>query len=413
MAYESLLRSFYKDASPNRYENAEALHDVRLNAESTFRSGIVLGEDELFLAVPTELSLLSDKVLRHERKIANGMRRLPMVAQRALVRGLVVDEVVSTNDLEGIYCTRRQIDELLQRDAATDHSNENKRFSGLASLYMDLYGDAPRLPRKPEDIRQIYDRVMDGEPLDMQHVPDGRLFRKDGVDILAPSGKIAHRGVEPESKVEELLSEMLRLTRSEEVPEMYGAIMGHFVFEYIHPFYDGNGRTGRYLLALALSHPLSILTSLSLSRVLAEHRGAYYTAFREAEHPMNHGELTSFVITVMKCVGEAQDELDYGLEGKRDACENLMGHLDGSVSGATLEGKDADIIKTLALLHLFAPFPATPLADIADEIGLGTQQTRARLRRLEAAGLVERCSKRPLRFCLTDRVADELGVAEP
>ena len=89
-----------------------------------------------------------------------------------------------------------------------------------------------------------------------------------------------------------------------------------------------------------------------------------------------------------------------------------MGHLDGSVSGTTLEGKDADIIKTLALLHLFAPFPATPLADIADEIGLGTQQTRARLRRLETVGLVERCSKRPLRFCLTNRVVNELGVAE-
>ena len=109
----------------------------------------------------------------------------------------------------------------------------------------------------------------------------------------------------------------------------------------------------------------------------------------------------------MKCIGDAQDELDYGLERKRDACDDLMGHLDAFAFGETVEGKDADIIKTLALIHLFAPFPATPLAEIADEIGLGTQQTRAHVRRLEDAGLVERCGKRPLRFCLGDRAADD------
>lgn len=78
----------------------------------------------------------------------------------------------------------------------------------------------------------------------------------------------------------------------------------------VHPFYDGNGRTGRYLLALYLSSPLSILTTLSLSRVIAANRDAYYRSFKEAEHPLNHGELTHFVMNMLENVRIAQNDLD-------------------------------------------------------------------------------------------------------
>ncbi len=214
----------------------------------------------------------------------------------------MVDGVVSTNTLEGVYSTRRQIDELLQKEDSGDPL-ERKRFRELARLYLDFYGNAPNRPSTPGDIRAIYDRVMDGEPLDDTHKPDGELFRRDGVEIFSPKGKRVHVGVEPEGKIAEMIAKMLNIVNSEDMPQTYSAIIGHFVFEYVHPFYDGNGRTGRYLLALNLGSPLSILTSLSLSRVLAENRsGYYYRAFRDAEHAMNHGELTPFVISMLENV---------------------------------------------------------------------------------------------------------------
>jgi len=103
---------------------------------------------------------------------------------------------------------------------------------------------------------------------------------------------------------------MLEIVNSDEVPQVYSSIIGHFLFEYIHPFYDGNGRTGRYLLALWLSEPLSLLTSLSLSRIIFENKDVYYRAFKRAEHPLMHGELTFFVISMLELVRQAQDELD-------------------------------------------------------------------------------------------------------
>ena len=66
-----------------------------------------------------------------------------------------------------------------------------------------------------------------------------------------------------------MLTQWLALSRSEDIPETCSALLCHFLFEHIHPFYDGNGRTGRYLLALHLSEPLSQPTVLSLSRTIA------------------------------------------------------------------------------------------------------------------------------------------------
>ena len=107
---------------------------------------------------------------------------------------------------------------------------------------------------------------------------------------------------------------MIHLATSDEIPRLQAAIMSHFLFEYIHPFYDGNGRTGRYLLALYLNHDLTMPTVLSLSRTIAENKNAYYKAFVEAEAKLNCGELTLFVNTLLGFIREAQDELIGELE---------------------------------------------------------------------------------------------------
>ena len=84
------------------------------------------------------------------------------------------------------------------------------------------------------------------------------MYKRQGaVDIWA-SSKVKHTGVSPESKIEQMISQMINLVEGGAVPAVYSAFLAHFLFEYIHPFYDGNGRTGRYLLALYLSEPLSI-----------------------------------------------------------------------------------------------------------------------------------------------------------
>lgn len=410
MAYDPLRKLFYMDGSSQRYERSERLAKARIEAESTFRTGIRKGSDEFFLAVPRELSVLNEQVLRHERKISACLRELPLVARRATVCGLVIDEVVSTNDMEGVYSTRRQINELLHGQQAGSDVPDRRRFRELAKLYLDLFDAQPSMPQTPGDVRGIYERVMQGEPLEDADRPDGRVFRRGEVEVVGSGGKAVHAGLYPESAITEAIERMLALANSDELPQTYGAIVAHFLFEYAHPFYDGNGRTGRYLLALHLSRPLSTLTTLSLSRVLAQNRAAYYRSFREAEHTLNHGELTHFVVNILENVRLAQGELDETLTRKRDGLDVVMAALEGFQGRHGLSRKEVDIVLLLAQLSLFAAFPEATQEEVAQHVGLSVQQSRTYTKRLQEAGIIRAVSRRPLRFVLADGAATELSL---
>lgn len=410
MPYESLKELFYKDSTSNRFANVDLRLKARFEAESTFRTSIATPSGEFFLAVPRELSLLNEKVLRYERKIATGMRLLPPVAQWAMIRDLVITEVVSTNELEGVYSTRRQINEILQSDGPFESSSERKRFRELAKLYLGLNEQERSRPTQLKDIRSIYDKVMDGEPLKENERPDGKYFRRDGVEVIGAGGKVIHEGLFPESAIIDAMERMLAIANSEEMPETLSSIVSHFLFEYIHPFYDGNGRTGRYLLALYLSSPLSTMTCLSLSRVIAENRDRYYRSFRETEHPLNHGELTFFVLFMLELVGLAQGELDEEMTQKRKLLDTVEDNLGAFKSAHGLGDKEIEAVYMLAQLKLFATFPEAPQEEIAHYVKLSRQQTRVYTKRLEEKGMIEAVSKRPLRFELSDSAAHELGI---
>lgn len=411
MKYKSLARIFYADASNERYERNRSLAAARLEAESTFRTGVDTEHGELFLAVPRELSILNETILRRERLIAVTLSGLPRIAAGALVRSLVVDEVVCSNDLEGVYSTRRQINELLEATSSDSSLLEHRRFRELARLYLELSDDTRTLPQSPEDIRSLYDRVMAGENLE-GNAPDGALFRKDAVSVIGSGNKVVHTGLTPESRIVSAMAKMIALVSSPEIPETYSAVISHFLFEYAHPFYDGNGRTGRYLLALYLSGPLSTLTALSISRSIAENRGPYYRAFRDVEHPLNHGELTTFVIKMLEYVDVAQQRILSDLETKRARLEAVNETLQRLQNTYGLADKHCDVLFMLAQFALFGAFPDVPLGAIEAFLGLGRAMTRKYARALEEQGLIRAVSARPLRFALTGEARQQLEIPE-
>jgi Fic family protein len=399
MAYKSLKKLFYMDSSRDRFANNRRLAAERLNAESTFRTGMMTKEGELFLAVPHELSVLSEQTLRKERVLQGLQVSIPRIARGALVRSLVVDEVVCTNSLEGIHSTRRQISELLE-SAPSTNSESDKRFRELATLYLGLSRGQADCPKSLQDIRVIYDQVMAGEDLG-QNAPDGKLFRRHAVEVIGEGGKTLHERAQTEGEINGELGSMLALVSSPNVPELYSALISHYIFEYIHPFYDGNGRTGRYLLALYLSRPLSTITALSLSREIAENRAPYYKAFQEAEHPMNHGELTPFVLQMLQYVSAAQDRVIDNLVDKSLLLEKSETALAAAEKTLGLSKGEHNLLYLLVQHDLFAAFPDVRLDDAEGYMSMGRQSVRKYLGLLVERGLASQVGGRPLRFELS------------
>ena len=407
--YISLQSLYYKEDPLVRDAFLEKESQKRKSESSTFDIGINTKSGRLFLAVPRQLSLLNETLLRVERKVSQLWHELPGIAQWAYLRGLIMNEIMSTNEIEGVYSTRRQIEKALV-SAESKSTKEYRRFKEFANLYLELTNNNHIYPKTPTDIRMIYDAVVAGELSENQQ-PDGILFRKDPVDIVAPTQKIIHRGVLPESEITRMLEQMIALVDSGVIPPTFAAISAHFVFEYIHPFYDGNGRTGRYLLALYLSEPLSLATVLSLSSVIAENKGSYYKAFAAAEKKLNKGELTFFVIQMMEFIRMAQDSVIEELEYKKYLLQKAQVALDNfDARPYSLSQKEKKVAFQALQHYLFDTFSEISLSDISHYTEVGSQTARKYTISLEEKGLLRTVSQKPLKFELTEKALNVFTI---
>jgi Fic family protein len=79
----------------------------------------------------------------------------------------------------------------------------------------------------------------------------------------------------------------------------------HFQFESIHPFYDGNGRTGRIINILYLVlNGLLDLPILYLSRYIIKHKSDYYRLLQEVRESENWEEWILFMIDSVEQVAK-------------------------------------------------------------------------------------------------------------
>lgn len=398
MEYKELSKIFYMDSSHERDANLEKLADERKNSPFSFRLGYSTKAGELFLSVPPDLQILNERVLRRERRISNLMQSFPPLVSDGVLRGLVFDEVISSNNIENIHSTRQQIEDALNADVNDDPNK--RRFKEFAQIYLDLLTGASEIPKTPEDIRVIYDKVMEGEKI--EHPLDGVLFRKGSV-FIGDGSKTIHSGVVPESEIYKAMEACLSLVNSQDIPSIYSALASHYIFEYAHPFYDGNGRTGRYLLSLFLDEPLSKATALSLSRAIFLNKGKYYKAFQVADDPLNKGELTFFVQDILELIFQSQEELMLRLESNIDRLNTLANYMNDEDIKDEFNDREIALIFALSQQLLFGMRLDTPLQNLSSYMQLSDQQTRFHLSKLEEKGVVERVRKRsPITFKLTD-----------
>lgn len=407
MSYLTLKKVFHAQTK----SAADQLFEARARSESALHWDFPVGDHSLFCLITPEITSLVEKIYSRELTIQSKWLHLPFGARTHYVRALLLDEVMFTNAIEGVTSTRRQIQDALAEENRS--SPRHRRFRELSHLYLTLGEGKGKVPESPADIREIYDNVMDGE-LSADDLLDGELFRAGSVDITDAAGRSLHRGFHPEEKILRGLEVTLQAMSDTASPPLVCAIMSHFMFEAVHPFYDGNGRTGRYLLGLRLSRLLSSPTALTLSRVLHEDRKTYYRAFTDVEEHLNRGDGTPFALALLRLIFEAQGQLEEDLSAReyllRGLTEKLQDLQDAPGHGLSEHG--FRILFLLGQVDLFGTGSGTKLDEIAEYLDLSSPHSRRYLTGLEEQELIATITKRPLRFTLTTKGRLLLGLTE-
>lgn len=120
-------------------------------------------------------------------------------------------------------------------------------------------------------------------------------FRDDSVVVNNALGKVVHEGIDF-SKIEETLGEIIKKVTSHPryVHPLIRGILLHYFLAYVHPFFDGNGRTARTLFYFkSMKHDLKFVELLSISAHLKNTGNQYEKAFEKVKH--HEWDLTYFI----------------------------------------------------------------------------------------------------------------------
>ncbi|QJC22048.1 Fic family protein [Arcanobacterium buesumense] len=373
----------------------------RIDSPSCVTLSFPIGDFSMFYVVTASMTLKVEAISQMANEIQKNMNLLPSIVMNRYVRLLIADETVATNDIEGIYSTRKEA--LAAYDA---NENANIRLSSLVHLLASLADNPEKLAlRTPADIRTIYDEVTEGE-VDKADAPDGKLFRAQPVQVIAASQKVIHTGFQPEQKIMAGLETMLQELADPSASHVISAIIAHLMFEIVHPFYDGNGRTGRFILARKLAELGWPLTALSVSARINQNKNSYYKQFIEVEHPLNRGEVTHFVVFFLDLICDAQRDILNQLEVALKSLLTVQRRLD------TFDADNdcSTILWILAQAELFSGGTAMERRELEHYVERSTPTINRHIKHLVEEGWVEVVSQRPVTMRLSEESMSRLGL---
>ena len=262
--------------------------------------------------LPLSYDLETKAVLKQLNQANRRLAELKGVAltipnENILVSTLTLQEAKDSSEVENIVTTQ---DDLYQ-GAAESFSNFVANAATKEVLnYREALQHGFHLVKEKgvltSSVIKEIQKMLEHNSAGFRSVPGTALKRSDGKTVYTP----------PQDKqtILELMDNLERFINDDRLPELDPLIklaIIHHQFESIHPFYDGNGRTGRIIcvLYLVLTGCLD-LPILYLSRYITHNKGEYYRliqAIRDKNED-NAAEWEAWILFMLKGIEETAIE---------------------------------------------------------------------------------------------------------
>ena len=411
--YENLIKLYYKkqnieDEYIKRIENPSTLiTDLKINPIK--RGNKILDKEySLFYVNLMEHTLLQEIIIKNSNQINLISNELPQIAIKDIIIKILSNELYKTNKIEGIETVKSEIHTSL-KDNKKFNKKSNK-LDGIVKKYKDImeknFKDTQHIDSL-SSFRKIYDEMFEDFEKSGNYKLDGKYFRKDTVKVINGLGNTIHIGVNGEEAIEKNIEDLIYFMNKKDIPFLVKASISHFFFEYIHPFYDGNGRFGRYLLSLYLARKLDILTAFSVSYSISKNLDDYYKSFVEVEDVNNYGEITFFVENILKTIKNGQEMIIELLNDSIIRFNHSMEILNEIAKD--LSEKENIMLQIYLQNYLFDDFCEITNIELTEIINDGTQQTINKYtEELEKKGYLVKVKQRPLIYTLSDEITDKL-----
>lgn len=265
-----------------------------------------LSETYTIPTLPLPYDLETKEVLKQVNKANRKLAELKGVAQtipneRILISSLTLQEAKDSSAVENIVTTQ---DDLYRAGLDTSYQFINAATKEVL-FYREAINEGFRMVRNKDiltlnDIKRVQE-ILEQNSAGFRTTPGTQLKRENDGAIVYTPPQDGQEIIGFMANLEQFINdgEMSQLD-----PLIKMAII-HHQFESIHPFYDGNGRTGRIIniLYLVITGLLD-LPILYLSRYITRNKGEYYhliQAIRD-KNTDNAAEWVAWILFMLKGV---------------------------------------------------------------------------------------------------------------
>jgi len=247
--------------------------------------------------LPLDIDLETKAVLKKVAEARAALAEMKGVAgtipnESILISTLALQEAKDSSAIENIITTQ---DELYQADVV------GNKFKTLASKEVHLYAEALKKGYETvkavnlltqNNIRQIQATIEENDA-GYRKLPGTALKNEQ-------TGKVVYTPPQDPKEIEDLMSNLEGFINSSDWsdwdPLVKMAVI-HHQFESIHPFYDGNGRTGRIINILYLvKEGLLNMPILYLSRYINQNKADYYRLLQQTRNEESWEEWVMFIL---------------------------------------------------------------------------------------------------------------------
>lgn len=334
-----------------------------------------------------------------------------------LARLLLRSEALASSRIEGL---QMNVGRLLEFEALDElgvsHRLDSAEVAVMANIAAmskavnDMGADAAITVG---DIRAVNATLLRGSHLE----PEGGVLRKVqnwiGGNNVNPVGA-AYVPPRPEY-VPELMEDLVQFCNASPLPAIAVAAIAHAQLETIHPFADGNGRTGRTLVHMLLRRAGLIPSSTPpISLVLATDKARYINNLAAFRCDDAKCEGTEEKVAMLR--GRISDWVEYFANAVLLACERAQG-FERNIADiqAQWRGRRA-IRKNSAADVLVEVLPGSPVVSVlsaARLTGRSTQAARLALKQLEDMGiLVQNAKNRKSNIYVAQEILDAFTAYE-
>ena len=314
------------------------------------------------------------KILRQLSKSSKSLGELKGIAQtmpnqEILINAVVLQEAKDSSEIENIITTQ---DELYK--ALVTKTKQGSQVKEVINYRRAIFSGNALLKKQGflrlKDIEFLQKTIIENNA-GIRSIP-GTVLKND------KTGEVVYTPPQDKEQILDLLSNFLEHfnLKNEESPPLINLAILHYQFESIHPFYDGNGRTGRILniLYLIINNLLDI-PILYLSSYINENKADYYRLLNKVN---KSDEWEEYILYILKAIEISSNRtID-----KIKSINNLL-----SETIEIAQNKEPKIYRK-ELIELLFEQPYSKIEYVVQKLNVERKAASRYLNRLEEIGII-------------------------